>query len=227
MTTTILGLAEHPQAACFVEIADAVSALTDRDVVLNAHTFEAPPGSVVYNFENAFQVEDPRELWKGHEVWDFNKANAAKYGATYVPIGYHVSMERFARAKTQDIDVIFTGCMNERRRLVLQELGDRGLNVVVVPPGIYGAQRDALLARSKLALNMLFYEDGVFPALRVAHLVANHVPVLSERCDEDWSFLPTCAYGDLVDRACAMVTNMPSTTYAYEMFRRMPMTVPS
>ncbi len=207
----ILGRDRHPASACFDEIDAAVSALTDRVVVFNAHAFpgHVPEGAVVWNTENVpGQVPDPRALWPDHEIWDISAANAARYGAKHVPIGYHPSMERFERrpVEEQDIDVVFTGCMNPRRADVLQQLADRGLKVAHIGPGgPHGAERDAVLARSRLALNMLFYPDGTFPALRVAHLVANRVPVVSEMAPECFDFLETCAYESLVENCVALL----------------------
>jgi hypothetical protein len=181
----IVGLETQTFAQCFVELDDAVRAMTDRVVAFNAHRGEAPPGSIIMQTENVpLQVADPRALWPEHEIWDISASNAAKYGATHVPVGYHPSMERFTRARDLDIDVVFSGAINERRAAVLNDMQARGLNVVVVPLRLYGRGRDALLARAKLAINMQFYPEGIFPSLRVAHLVANHVPVLSERTAE-------------------------------------------
>jgi hypothetical protein len=220
---------EHPPSACFDEIDAAVSAMTDRVVAFNAHIRKPPPGAIVYNFENVpAQVSHPAELWAGHEVWDFSARNAAQYGATHVPVGYHPSMERFKRASHLDIDVVFTGLVNERRAAVLEELRERGLNVVVVPPGLYGASRDTILARAKLALNMLFHEDGVFPALRVAHLVANRVPVLSEVCPEGWSYVPHTAYRYLASSVANAIARGPqSAEHSFNRFIQQPMRLPT
>ena len=232
---TIVALDRHPVAACFAELDDALRALDPtRTVYLNAHTApdEVPSGGIVLNTENVpGQVADPRALWPDAELWDISASNAAKYGATHVPVGYHASMERFTRSAAPDIDVVFTGCLNERRRAVLQELADHGLSVCHVPPGIYGAERDALLARSKLALNMQFYADGIYPVLRVAHLVANGVPVLSEAHADGWSFVASCDYAELVDTAVTMLERPYDTERsawnALEMFRCRPMVLPS
>ncbi len=215
-------------AKCFIEIDEAVRQMTDRTVAFNAHRGTAPPGSVIFQTENVpGQVADPRALWPDHEIWDISASNAAKYGATHVPIGYHASMERFERAKVLDIDVVFSGAINERRAKVLSELEARGLKVVVVPIRMYGRQRDALLARAKLALNMLFYEDGIFPALRVAHLVANRVPVLSEKCREGWDYVPHCKIDDIVWTVENAIKEGPEMAeHAYRRFVQRPMVLP-
>jgi hypothetical protein len=226
----ILGLTAASPANCFVEIDEAVRQLRGRDdVYFNAHVFDAPEGGVVFNLENVPGQVDPAR-WESRHVWDFSASNAAKYDAEHVPVGWHASMERFARSAELDIDVVFTGCLNPRRIRVLEALADRDLNVVVIPPGVYGTERDAVLARAKLALNMLFYEDGIFPALRVAHLVANRVPVLSERCPEGWGFVPTCDYSEIVDaaerRVRSRVSAEDNACFSYERFRQMPMVLP-
>lgn len=234
----ILGRAAHVHAQCFDEINAAVTAIDveadrDRVVCFNAHEFPAPPGSIVYNLENLDRVHPrARTEWASHECWDFDAANAAKYGAKHVPIGYHPSMERFERATVLDIDVVFAGAINERRARVLDGLRERGLNVVHVPAETYGAERDALLARAKLALNMQFYVDGAWPALRVAHLLANRVPVLSELHPDAWPFIQGTAYAWLVANAVTLVRNYQHLDFAeqsdrsLEAFRRMPMVLP-
>lgn len=228
----ICGRFEHPPSACFDEIDAAVRAMTDRVVAFNAHAYHAPPGAIIFQTENLpAQVPDWRERFAGHELWDISERNCALTGAKHVPIGYHPSMERFKRASVLDIDVIFTGSMNERRRKVLQAIADNGFKVVHVGPGTYGAARDAQLARAKLALNMLFYEDGMFPALRVAHLVANRVPVLSEWCVDGWDFIEAQDAENLVDRARELVTMSDEgreafATHDYLKFKGMPLVLP-
>jgi hypothetical protein len=228
----ILGRDQHPASACFEEINAAVEAMTTRVVCFNTHEFpnDIPDGAIVYNLENPAQVSQAvADAWKPHERWDFSEANAELLGATHVPVGYHPTMERFRRDTVQDIDVVFTGCLNERRTKVLEALAEQDLKVVAIPPGIYGAQRDAVLARAKLALNMLYHEMGVFPALRYAHLAANRVPVLSETCPEVRGF--QCPYDDIVANVVALLgddkARIKIATIAYDTFRAQPMVLPS
>lgn len=227
----ICGRYEQPASACFDEIDVAIRQMTDRVVALNAHAFPAPKGSVIYNTENLpLQVPDWEERFDGHELWDMSVRNCELTGAKHVPIGYHPSMERFKRAPVPDIDVVFTGCLNERRAKVLDGLRARRLHVVHIDAGtLYGAERDAILARSKLALNMLFYPSGVFPMLRVVHLAANHVPMLSEECEGVQGF--ACPYDQIVDRAANLV-RQPVLLHMvaaknYDDFKAVPMRLPS
>ena len=46
---------------------------------------------------------------------------------------------------------------------------------------LYGADRDALLARSKIVINMHQHDAQVFEIVRVSYLLANRRTVVSER----------------------------------------------
>lgn len=251
----ILGLESQVAARCFEEINEAVWHLIPSEeqrfagellwrkkyrVVFNAHAFSnlLQPNDVVFNLENVpgqvpFDAYEFEGMWGKHKVWDFSYATSRAVGSTHVPIGYHVSMERFEPLpySERDVDIVFTGHPNERRQFVIDKLLEKGLRVVQLGHGCYGRDRDRLLARSKLALNMLYYEDGTFPTLRVAHLVANRVPVLSEVCPEGWEFVPTCGYNDLARVAHAMVTRRREyldhlAQSAYTSFRMNPLRLP-
>lgn len=227
-------------AHLFDELNDAVEALAgDRIVCLNAHTSPSsvPTGAIVYNQENVPLQVQPF-MFEGHEVWDFSERNceawrAAGREATHVPVGYHPSMVRFAMRPwgERTIDVVFMGVMNERRAHILAELRERGLRVAVIPPGIYGKQRDDILARSKLAIAPMYYPDGVFGTLRAAHCAANKLPLVAEVAADtpSWAAM-TCSYDRLVDRVMALVEDRIAlealAQETYDAFRSAPMALP-
>ncbi len=242
----ILGRDRHAASACFDEYDAAVRAI-DRDagrnrvVCFNAHLYAPPDGAIVYNMEDvlvpshdgSMVVTDHATMWAGHEVWDPFPSHKGKHGFTHVPFGYHPSMERFSRVSppAQDIDVLFVGCLNPRRRAVLDGLKTRGLNVVY-RQGCYGEERDALLARSKLALQMQYNPVGEWGQLRVLHCIANRVPVLSETHPSAAWGVKQCAYESLVDEAEFMVRGATHQYRAalaevsYRALRAQPMVLP-
>jgi hypothetical protein len=148
------------------------------------------PGSVLYNLEQIYDdspwlTPQLLALFRRHTVWDYSLANIealARHGiaARHVPIGYVPELTRIPPAPWQDIDVLFVGSIVERRVAVLQALHERGANVIPAF-GVYGAERDALIARSKIVLNMHMYEAKVFEIVRVSYLLANGCFVVSER----------------------------------------------
>lgn len=209
----ILGRNVHLHAACFDEISAAVDQLLaaandPRFVVFNAHSFpdRVTRGAIIYNFENV-DVQVSGDAFIEHEIWDFSARNATRWrdrrrAVHHVPAGHHSSMERFEPLPwmDRDIDVVFTGCMNARRQRVLDTLASHGLRTMVLSTA-YGPERDKTLVRAKLAINMLYYEDGTFAVLRTAHCAANSIPVVSEAANEapEWAYPTPVPYAQIVD----------------------------
>lgn len=205
----ILGLQQHVPAQCFIEINNAVKSILGNDhrVVFNAHCFAAPENTIVYNLENLVTNPDRIAWAASREVWDFNKQNIPCYPAEakvfYVPIGYHPSMERFGRSEILDIDLVFCGTINPRRAKILGQIADKGYKVNIINNCVFGKERDGILARSRLALNIHHYVNpDMFESVRVSHLIANQVPVLTEESthrDEQLWGLNGIPYEKLVD----------------------------
>ena len=237
----ILGRHRHVASACFDELDDAVEALRPAGsppIALNAHSFpgELPDDAIVYNLENVGLQVMP-DAFPNHRIWDFSLANTRAWNgrAEHVPVGYHRSMERFTPRPLSEAtcDVVLAGAMNERRTRLVRELEARGLVVAVLShhAPLYGQVRDEVLARAKLALNVRYFEGGLFPALRAAHCVANRVPVLSESAVDMpvWNVLEA-HYDDLVTAAVALISDPTklevAAAHAYNAFRDHPMKLP-
>ena len=168
-------------------------------IVLGAHLpgYQPEVGDIIYNTEHPsspWWSSGYLELLGTHEVWDYRPDGVGKY----VPIGYVPELTRIDKADPQDIDVLFYGSMNERRAKVVHDLEAADLNVVTVI-GCYGAERDALIARSKVVLNMHYYTPGVFEAVRVSYLWANRKCVVSEESTDRRGVPYTQLVGQCVD----------------------------
>ncbi|UMB69023.1 hypothetical protein [Mycobacterium paraterrae] len=179
------------------------SVLTDRldlddrrTIVLGAnhlvhYGLQAPTNPVFYNLEQLgddspwMAMPDFVDLFRRYPTWDYSLANIeylARLGLprpTYVPIGYVPELTRIAPA-VEDIDVLFYGVLSERRYAVLRKLRDRGLRVKWLS-GVLGASRDAWIARSKIVINIHYWDAKIFEIARVSYLLANKRAVVSER----------------------------------------------
>jgi|Laugresu1bdmlbdd_1035124.scaffolds.fasta_scaffold03182_3 hypothetical protein len=87
-----------------------------------------------------------------------------------------------------DIDVLFYGSPNSRRNIILGKLKThlepRGYNMVSVT-GIFGKDLVELISKSKVVLNIHFYENSIFENERVhSALRFPRVRVVSERATE-------------------------------------------
>jgi hypothetical protein len=233
----------YVHARAFDEVAEAVNAglvelghdsarvvgALPRDrvnIIFGAHLLEdiePHPGSILFNLEQVV----PGAVWlnsryidvmKRFPVWDYSAENVdalRKRGipdVTYVPVGYARCLERIT-PREEDVDVLFYGSINDRRRLVLDRLNSRGVKVEVLI-GVYGEQRDEFIARSKIVLNMHFYENR--PRLEIArcfYLLANGRFVVSEESFDVASSglaegMVVAKYGELAER-CIFYLSAP------------------
>jgi hypothetical protein len=209
----------YPHAAGLAELAETLEAglaglgMADEPLIfLGAHLPGArvPSGAIIYN------TEHPQSPWANaayhtlccaHEVWSYYQGGPGRY----VPIGYMPALTRIPRADPQDIDVLFYGSVNERRLDVLLELRSRGLHVEPVT-GVYGAERDALVARAKVVLNLHYYLPGIFEAVRVSYLWANRKAVVCEASDDGKGGL---LYANLAN-ACQVLVVDDARRWAFE-----------
>jgi hypothetical protein len=167
-----------------------------RTIVLGAnhlvyYGLEVPENPIFYNLEQLgddspwMAMPEFIDLFRRYPNWDYSQANIEYLAArglprpTYVPIGYVPELTRI-RPAAEDIDVLFYGMLSERRYAVLRDLHDRGLRVKWLS-GVLGAGRDAWIARSKIVLNVHYWEAKIFEIARVSYLLANRRVVVSER----------------------------------------------
>ncbi|MCW5746411.1 MAG: glycosyltransferase family 1 protein [Alphaproteobacteria bacterium] len=166
----------------------------DRVLTLGANLlpFTACPADLPLVLFNLEQVA-PGSMWfsdayqqvlRRFPVLDYSRRNIEILGqlgiaALHCDLGYHAELENAPPAEALDIDVLFYGSVNERRLRVLRVLRDRGVNIVAVF-NCYGAERNALIARSRIVLNLHFYDGKIFEIVRVSHLLANRACVVAE-----------------------------------------------
>lgn len=157
--------------------------------LLAALKMEAPAGAILYNLEQI----SPESTWlsaeylsllKRHPVWDYSRRNIAMLAerdisAVLCGVGYVPALTRIQPAANKDLDVCFIGSINDRRRHVLQRLQGLGVKLAI-GSGLYGADRDAVFSRSRIVLNLHFYEAQVLEIVRVSYLLANRICVVSE-----------------------------------------------
>jgi hypothetical protein len=139
------------------------------------------------------------------EVWDYSLENIAFLGsrgirAKHLPVGYHQDLDRIPDSADREFDVLFYGSIGGRRKPVLDRICANPRLKVKLLFGAYGRQRDEYIARSKIVLNVHYYETKIFEAVRISYLLNNRCFVLSEEsaanpyAEVD---IPLVPYGDL------------------------------
>jgi hypothetical protein len=147
-----------------------------------------PPQMILYNLEqidaaSTWITPSYLALLRRFSVWGYSARNIAaleKLGITarLCGIGYMPGLSRIASAP-KDADVLFIGSINERRVRVLDAIAATGARVAT-GFDVYGARRDAMIARARIVLNLHYYEARVFEIVRVSYLLANRACVVSE-----------------------------------------------
>lgn len=149
-------------------------------------------------------------LLKKYPVWDYSQANIQALSALGIEaklcgIGYVPALTRIEPAAQEDIDVLFIGSINQRRKYILDHLRNAGLRVVSLF-GVYGEERDRHIARAKIIINIHYYEAKVFEIVRCSYLMANRKFIVSEFGKDCALELPYknslcfCHYDELVER---------------------------
>lgn len=201
-----------------------------RNIILGANLLQPaafaqlPKDTIIYNFEqlgnkSVWDTPELRWLLSNFQVWDYSKENLQYletldmgHDPKFAPLGYCEQLNRIQKAEHQDIDVLFYGCINERRKMVLESLREAGLNVVHLH-GVFGEERDAHISRAKVVLNVHFYDSKIFETARVSYLLANKKAVVSEvgpdtlvasELREAMALVP---YEDLVTTCVELVNN--------------------
>lgn len=195
---------------------------------------DLPPNAIVVNFEPALPellAEQPgyqRLLQRAH-VWEYSLENLMQHQALgifrsdYVPLTFEplttpvVPESQVLDDAGQDIDVIFFGETTTQRVQVLEALSACGLRVVYPTGQAWTpAQRDALLPRAKVGLNMRKAGQAATAEMpRLSILLRHRKAVVSELYPH--SEVPPavrdavegCSRDELVDRVRALVADAP------------------
>lgn len=234
-TVTLPG---YPHTRCFEELSlglasgfrelgysatetGVLSEINGMAVMLGTHLISAknpislPQDAIIYNTEqlsSGWMNDYYVDLMRRHTVWDYSRENVKKLTALgidahFCGVGYAPELERIPKVE-EDLDVVFYGSMNKRRAVILEKLIDAGINLYIIPFGTYGAERDAILARAKIVLNIHYYDDAPLEIVRCSYLLANGKYFLTEGGKEDLA----CDYTPiekLVAR-CALMLEYPA-----------------
>ncbi len=166
------------------------------NIVLCSHLLQDgsmfPKGSVIFNSEQlgeqkgVFDYPHYRDLLRRYAVWDYAPTNLLHIDSEFqalVPFYYCRDLDRIvAREKT--IDLLFYGSPTDRRLAQLAEMQRCGVNAVAAA-GIYGPERDALIAQSRAVLNLHQLENRTLEQVRCFYPLSNGIPVFSEPYDPD------------------------------------------
>ncbi len=116
-------------------------------------------------------------LAEAKSIWDWK---------TNFKIGY-ADYWRLEMEDAKDIDVLFYGALNERRRNILDAIAifNPGIRMEILT-NVYGANLQSYVMCSKIVLSIHHYENPDNDMPRIAPLLSNRSFVIAEKCNEDW-----------------------------------------
>jgi len=195
-----------------------------------------PDRTILFNFEilnsqSVVVTHSYRELLNRYRVIDYSDQNlvrrpiSAPASAVWPVVPPPISAT--PRLDDRLTDVLFFGSSNTRRSEMLDRLGQRGIRVERVS-GAYGIELRPALTRARLVLNLHYYEDAVFPPLRVVGPYALGLPIVMEAshfsvgCDWTHSGIRLAHYDELLaacERELEASTHSPSVYEQRTRFR--------
>ena len=200
-----------------------------KNIIIGCHLLDPklieqiPKSTVILNTEQIYsdETEWNKNLFDwvtNFEVWDYSQRNIEKFNEMginrikHFKIGFQKELARLSNTKEKDVDVLFYGAVNERRKEILNKLEAKGLKVKTLF-GVYGKERDEWIERAKIVLNLHHYNSQIFEVVRVFYLLTNSIAVVGE-VNEATSIDEICKdgiyvakYEDLVAGCMEVVSN--------------------
>ena len=192
--------------------------LMDRSMIK-----DLPKRTIIFNTEQFGQgpegwKEVIFELMQKFVAWDYSATNVDLFKSAGVKsikhfeIGYHEKLKRIPGDLKKKIDVFFYGVLTKNRLAILDELEKRGLRVEKIE-GIYGRERDYLISRSSIILNLHAHPTKIFEIIRVHYLMNNAKAVVCQ-VDNDTKIDPRylegisfSGYENLVEKCIELIDN--------------------
>lgn len=205
-------------------------------IIIGFHrcTDKLPPAFV------AVQSEQPGSKWfskmyfdrlsKALAVWDFSPRNVVVLSSrglsnvhlvpTRVPMTPYIQpttpskLETFTAPIPEDIDVLFYGANHPRRRCIEESLRMKGLNTVFRYYNLFDEERDSLIERAKVVLNIHYWPESSLETHRVEYLCSKGKCVISETSmdpvlDQVYKdSIKFCSYQDIVRETHLLCTSV-------------------
>ena len=168
-----------------------------KNIIFGAHLLNddminsIPSNTIIFNTE---QIESINEIWKrrilllaskGIIFWDYSNHNLdllltkLNVKGRLFEIGFQKNLQRIKMNDNKEVDVLFYGSLNNRREKIINNLPKKNVKVKCLF-GVYGKDRDDWIGKSKIVLNLHYYESKIFEIVRIFYLLTNAIPIVSE-----------------------------------------------
>jgi hypothetical protein len=205
-----------------------------------------PDNSIIIQLEQLYDdsvwIKDIYlDYLRRYEVWDYNQFNQQQLKTKYsisakvFNFGYLPSIDTIVSNTNEDIDVLFYGGKNPRREFIFSELSKYGVKYVF-ETNVMGKERENLIKRSKIILNIHSNDKAVFEIARVSYLLNNHKFVITEKSinQDEYEYINLCYpivnYDEMVDTILNYLKNpekrIKFVDNAYKIYKTTEMYLP-
>ena len=186
---------------------------------INSLVKHYPSKYIIYQFEqtDSYYFNDDQEkeynyifndsylniLKNATQIWDYSlqnklwlQKNMNLNNIIHVPICFsHILEKKIIGTQVKDIDILFFGSLNLKRKKILDKLKEyHSLNIIIKNNDCWEQELDILIGRSKIILNIHYYENAILEMHRLSYLLNNQCFIISETVS-DKSLLKTLESG--------------------------------
>ncbi len=180
-----------------------------------------PKNTILYNLESFFHKnlwynKSLKYFYNNYNVVDYSNNNAKKITNLginikgYFPIFFNIIKKKKIK---KEIDILFVGSLNKRRKKILYKLKKKGLNVYASDNIKSPTQLKRLIIKSKIFLNIHYFGPREIEQVRINPNLSTDCIILSEKSlykSENIffsKFIKLCKYSNLVDEALNILKN--------------------
>lgn len=165
-----------------------------------------PKNYIIYQFEqtDSYYYNDKNEkeynyffdqdyykiLENAYQVWDYSPKNIDWLtknlnlkNILYVPICFCHILKKKMKVEN-DIDILFFGSLNPKRKKILNLLKNKNIKLIIQNNNCWDEDLDLLIKRSKIIINIHFYENATLEMHRLSYLLTNQCFIISEKTKE-------------------------------------------
>lgn len=123
-------------------------------------------------------------LFEADEIWDYDIQNAkllkdeGLLATKIIKFEFTKSLNKIKQKSKKDIDVLFCGSLNEKRLQILDALS--GVCNLKIVNDVFSDELDDYISRSKIVLNIHYYDMDIQEQVRIFYLLSNACCVISE-----------------------------------------------
>lgn len=172
----------------------------DIYIILGAHRYEIPISNKVIIVQTEqidskwFTSSYIKKLKESMFVWDFSPRNVIELRKRYnLPVYYlpmRIPLSVFLNDPwivSEDIDVLFFGAFHKRRKLFEEKIRTslKLKKVFFRYNDLFGNEREDLIKRSKIVLNIHYWKNSSLETHRIENLCSKGKCVISERSSDE------------------------------------------